>query len=79
VNFGGLELKDYQRRPLDTLLQGQRGLLIAHGVGSGKTLTGISIAVNMLHLGQVNDVQIVVPVKLAEQWKNNIRRFVPAK
>jgi hypothetical protein len=40
--------KPHQRSVAETMLRGQRGLLVAHAVGTGKTLTAIATAANCL-------------------------------
>lgn len=89
TTFGPIDnpvvLKDYQRSVMSTLLAGQRGLLVAHSVGTGKTLTAIATAVNcMRHEDRtgVEKVIIVCPKALSKQWggpTGQIRRFLQAR
>lgn len=64
------ELKDYQQRVVDRISRiDQPGLVVAHGLGTGKTLTSIAASGA---LG--SDATVVVPASLQENYAKEIRK-----
>lgn len=63
------ELKPHQMNALNRALENELGLVLAHDVGTGKTLTSLAIA-NML--GKPADV--LVPASLIENYKKEIAK-----
>jgi superfamily II DNA or RNA helicase len=74
--------KEHQRSVAETMLAGQRGLLVAHSVGTGKTLTAIATAANCLRHSAdtgVDNVLIICPKALSGtdgQWNRERKRFL---
>ncbi len=69
------ELKPYQQRVVDRIQQpDQPGLVVAHGLGSGKTLTSIAAqeALNM-------PSDVVVPAALQGNYRKEIHKHVTGK
>lgn len=50
-----------------------KGLLVAHGMGSGKTLTALSVAKDYIANNSVNSVYIVAPNVAVPEFKNSFR------
>lgn len=68
-------LKEHQQRVVDRIQQSdQPGLVVVHGLGSGKTLTSIAAADA---LGQPTDV--VVPAALQGNYKKELKKHVRGK
>ena len=68
-------LKPHQQRVVDRIKQeDQPGLVVAHGLGSGKTLTSIAAqdALNM-------DSEVVVPASLQANYKKELKKHVRGK
>lgn len=69
------QLKPYQQRVVDRIQQDdQPGLVVAHGLGSGKTLTSIAA---QDALGMQSEV--IVPSALQANYKKEIKRHVAGK
>ncbi len=60
------------------ILTSKTGVLVAHGVGKGKTLTLAAAAMELRRLGIAKKPMIVVPVELMEQWKRQFAELYPA-
>ena len=67
------ELYPYQKivREYLTMETPYRGLLIYHGLGSGKTCSSIAVAESLLH---TKKVYVMLPASLAENYKGEIRK-----
>jgi len=62
--------KEHQNKVLNFFKESNtRGLLLYHGLGSGKTIT--SIGVTELYK---NDVVCIVPASMRTQWKNELKK-----
>lgn len=65
-----VELQPHQKRVVEKSQQ-QPGLLLYHGLGSGKTLSSIAIAES-----QKGNVNVVVPAALRENYKKELHKFI---
>ena len=74
----GVELRPHQKNTVQRILEERRALL-AHEVGTGKTLTMISAAFKMKELGLIHKPLFVVPSSLTAQFGQEIMRFYPTK
>lgn len=74
----GVELRPHQKNAVQRILEERRSLL-AHEVGTGKTLTMISAAFKMKELGLIHKPLFVVPSSLTAQFGQEIMRFYPTK
>ncbi|KJU88058.1 SNF2-related protein [Streptococcus salivarius] len=74
----GVELRPHQKNAVQRILEERRALL-AHEVGTGKTLTMISAAFKMKELGLIHKPLFVVPSNLTAQFGQEIMRFYPTK
>lgn len=74
----GVELRPHQKNAVQRILEARRALL-AHEVGTGKTLTMISAAFKMKELGLIHKPLFVVPSGLTAQFGQEIMRFYPTK
>jgi len=74
----GVELRPHQKKAVQRILEERRALL-AHEVGTGKTLTMISAAFKMKELGLIHKPLFVVPSSLTAQFGQEIMRFYPTK
>ena len=68
------KLFDYQQLVYNYLInRDNRGLLIYHSVGSGKTLSAVSVAEYFRKLNR--DILILAPKSLHQNFKNNIKKY----
>lgn len=74
----GFELRPHQKDAVQRILEDKRALL-AHEVGTGKTLTMVSAGFKMKELGLINKPLFVVPSSLTAQFGQEIMRFFPTK
>lgn len=74
----GVELRPHQKNAVQRILEERRALL-AHEVGTGKTLTMISAAFKMKELGLIHKPLFVVPSSLTAQFGQEIMRFYSTK
>lgn len=71
-------LRDYQRNAVQRIIETKRALL-AHEVGTGKTLTMISAGFKLKELGLIHRPLYVVPTNLTSQFGQDILKFYPTK
>lgn len=74
--FMNLQPKDYQQRVLN-FMRKNPGLIVFHEMGTGKTITGLICAVDYLLQDINNTVYIVASKTLIENWRKEIRQFLP--
>lgn len=74
----GYELRDYQKNAVERIIETKRALL-AHEVGTGKTLTMISAGFKLKELGLISRPLFVVPTNLVAQFGQDILKFYPTK
>ena len=74
----GYELRPHQLNAVQRILEDKRALL-AHEVGTGKTLTMVSAGFKLKELGLINKPLFVVPSSLTAQFGQEILRFYPTK
>ena len=74
----GYELRPHQLNAVQRILEDKRALL-AHEVGTGKTLTMVSAGFKLKELGLINKPLYVVPSSLTAQFGQEILRFYPTK
>ena len=68
-------LKDHQKKVVNYISKNEnRGILIIHDTGTGKTLTGVASIFEILKKNKKN-VIIITPVTLTENWKKEIIDF----
>jgi len=68
------QLFDYQRLVYNYLIEREnRGLLIFHGLGSGKTLSAVSVAEYFRKSNR--EIMILAPKSLHNNFKNNIKKY----
>lgn len=82
LQFEGLAnnvtLRPHQANAVQRIMEDRRALL-AHEVGTGKSLTMISAGFKMKELGLINKPLYVVPSSLTAQFGQEILRFFPTK
>jgi superfamily II DNA or RNA helicase len=59
--------------------EGLDGLVVAHGLGSGKTITGVTAALAMLASGKCDNVLIIAPAMLIAQWRAELTKYISMK
>lgn len=74
----GYHLRPYQKNAVQRIIEDKRALL-AHEVGTGKTLTMISAGFKLKDLGLINKPMFVVPTNLVSQFSQDILKFYPTK
>jgi len=68
-----VQLQPHQQATLDLFLKSpNRGMLLLHGTGSGKTLSAIAIAE---HLKYYKEVIIIAPKSLHDNFKGELKRY----
>lgn len=74
--MAGLEPKPAQRRIM-TFMHNNRGLLVWHGTGTGKTLASLICAVDFLRRRKRNQVIVICePSTINSVWKRSIHTFI---
>lgn len=68
------ELLDHQKRVIERIKQ-QPGLVVAHGTGSGKTLSSIGAIVDL----SPTQARVIVPASLKENYLKEVRKHVKGK
>ena len=69
-----VRLQEHQQFVLDYVMQNkaQRGILLFHGTGTGKTLTAVSIATAM---AWYKDVVILAPKSLHDNFRKELSKY----
>ncbi|MET3634976.1 SNF2-related protein [Streptococcus porcorum] len=73
-----ISLRPHQKNAIQRIVEEKRALL-AHEVGSGKTLTMLGAGFKLKELGMVNKPLYVVPSSLTAQFGQEIMKFFPTK
>ncbi len=73
-----ISLRPYQKNAIQRIVEEKRALL-AHEVGSGKTLTMLGAGFKLKELGMVHKPLYVVPSSLTAQFGQEIMKFFPTK
>lgn len=73
-----IALRPHQRHAIQRIVEEKRALL-AHEVGSGKTLTMLGAGFKLKELGMVHKPLYVVPSSLTAQFGQEILKFFPTK
>jgi superfamily II DNA or RNA helicase len=71
-----LPLNPHQKKVVDFLERDKvRGLLVVHGVGTGKTLTGVTVSQCFLDKYPESEVFVVTPTSLQENFKKELAAY----
>lgn len=74
-----LEFKDYQKRAIDKILENQ-SLIVSHGTGTGKTVTGVGAFEKLREAGKANKALVVAPSSLKSNFgKHGVEKFTDSK
>lgn len=74
-----VQLKDHQQRAIDKVLD-RGSMVIAHGTGTGKTLTGIGAIERLREQGKANKTLVVVPSSLKTNFADHgIKKFTNSR
>lgn len=73
-----ISLRPHQKNAIQRIVEEKRALL-AHEVGSGKTLTMLGAGFKLKELGMVHKPLYVVPSSLTAQFGQEIMKFFPSK
>ncbi|MEC4577038.1 SNF2-related protein [Streptococcus dysgalactiae] len=73
-----ISLRPHQKNAIQRIVEKKRALL-AHEVGSGKTLTMLGAGFKLKELGMVHKPLYVVPSSLTAQFGQEIMKFFPTK
>jgi superfamily II DNA or RNA helicase len=74
VQRSNLKLKDYQAR-ICQFMDTNRGIIVAHGVGSGKTLTAVSVSQCFLDKNPTGKVIVTTPKSLIFNFKKELNTY----
>lgn len=70
-----LQLKPYQQRAADKI-KNKKSLVVAHGTGTGKTLTSIAGFELLREMGEANKALVVVPASLRTNFaEHGVKKF----
>jgi len=69
-----LSLKKHQLNVANLLIK-ERGLIVVHSVGTGKTLTAIATAQCLLIRKQVDNVIVITPTSLQDNFKKQMKMY----
>jgi SNF2 family DNA or RNA helicase len=73
VTFKG-ELYGFQKEAVDMMLDRQY-LLLAHGLGLGKTVTSIAACETLIDEGKAEAILVVAPASVKWQWARQLAKF----
>lgn len=73
-----IEFRPHQKDAIQRIIEEKRALL-AHEVGTGKTLTMLGAGFKLKELGLINKPLYVVPTSLTAQFGQEIMKFFPTK
>lgn len=74
IERSNLPLKEHQRRVVEHIRK-NRGLIVAHSVGSGKTLTAVTASQCFLEDYPNGKIIVVTPVSLQDNFKKEMRAY----
>jgi SNF2 family DNA or RNA helicase len=78
--YKNIVLQKHQHKVVDFMNDTkQKGLVLYHSVGSGKTLTALAVARCLLQNRKVARVIVLVPVSVVSQWEDEVRKHMPAE
>ena len=69
-----LSLKKHQLNVANFLIK-ERGVIVVHSVGTGKTLTAIATAQCLLNKNVVNKVIVITPTSLQDNFKKQMKMY----
>ena len=75
-------LYDYQKKIADDIFNRMctkeiRGAYLALEVGTGKTVTSLSVADQLQKTGFIQSVVVICPVSKVNDWENDIKKEIP--
>lgn len=73
TNLGGFDLQNHQKAIRNKVRRGTRFKLLQHGMGTGKTISGLAIMEELIMRQMVNEFVVVVPDALTAEWQNEVR------
>ena len=72
----GVELRDYQVCAIRSWFEANGRGVFKMATGSGKTITALAIAANLVSISKTSVIVVVAPyIHLAQQWAEEARRF----
>jgi superfamily II DNA or RNA helicase len=71
----GIQLYPHQENAVVRFLQNNDRIFLAHGTGTGKTLTAISTALAAKELGKAHRILVVTPTSLRTNFVENLKKF----
>jgi len=71
-------LHGYQEQAVSAAVE-RRSMLIAHGMGTGKTLVALAVIEELFMRGEVDSALIIVPAALRWQWAEKIAAFADVR
>lgn len=76
ANPGGMVLKGHQKKVVEFMGDpgAPKGIIVYHGVGSGKSITAIATAQALIVGRKVTGATFLVPSQVVEQWKSEMER-----
>lgn len=74
IDRSNMSLKEHQRAVVE-YMQKHRGLIVVHDVGSGKTLTAVTVSQCYIDSNPKGKVIVVTPTSLQENFKKEMRAY----
>ncbi|TXG83542.1 MAG: DEAD/DEAH box helicase [Spirochaetes bacterium] len=79
IYFEGVKYFKHQIKVIEESLKNDGKYGIFHEPGLGKTLSALTVAVNLYERKKINRVEIIPPASLIINWTTEIKKFVPEK
>lgn len=74
----GFQLFPHQKRAIERMLANSGTLVLAHGVGSGKTETSIAAQMTLKALGKSQTALVIVPAGLRKNYADRVKKRTKA-
>lgn len=71
----GIVLMQHQRAVVQAVV-GLRGMLLAHRMGAGKTVTSLAAGSLLLRMGKVDRIVVLAPVSVQQYWRDTAVRVL---
>lgn len=79
ILFDGVDYYNHQKEVIEKAVDSGGRYGIFHEPGLGKTLSSLTIAVNLIEQGKIDLVEVIPPASLLSNWESEIEKFVPEK
>ncbi len=77
ILFEGVDYYNHQKEVIERAVASDGRYGIFHEPGLGKTLSALTIAINLIEQGKIDRVEVIPPASLLSNWESEIEKFVP--